>query len=496
LGLNRDRSRNDFLNKRQDFEMISEAARRTRQTFTADWHRPRYHFLPPSNWMNDPNGVIQWQGQYHLFYQHNPGGPLWGDMHWGHAVSPDLIHWQDLPLAIAPTPGSPDEAGIFSGCIVNHDGTPTVFYTGTRGERNNIQTQCLATSADNLLTWQKHPGNPIIGEVPPEAGQTADFRDPFVWKEADGWYMVLGSRIQDVGGVVFLYRSQNLIDWEYLNPLLVSDAAPNTGIWECPNFFKLDDRWVLIISGHTGSSTGDVAYFVGDYANHRFTPTSRGILDFGQLYAPLSMLDDQNRRILFGWVREARSEVEQRQAGWSGVQSIPRVLALDDQERLHMTPVPELEKIRMQHHHYNAMDLTERVRLDVTGLAFDISAEFEVQAGGQCSISLACAPDNQEHIDIAYDAATQHLIVRKVGASGAGALVTHIREARHELAAGEMLQLRILLDGSVVEIIANERTSITSRVYSSHAENNGVAVSGTNARLHALDLWEMPSIWQ
>src|SRR5438270_14066279 len=98
----------------------------------ADPHRPRYHFLPPSNWMNDPNGLIQWNGAYHLFYQYNPFAPVWGSIHWGHAVSADLVHWRDLPIALAPTPGSADEFGVFSGCAFDNDGAATILYTGVR----------------------------------------------------------------------------------------------------------------------------------------------------------------------------------------------------------------------------------------------------------------------------------------------------------------------------------------------------------------------------
>lgn len=437
--------------------------------------------------MNDPNGVIQWQGKYHLFYQHNPNGPLWGDMHWGHAVSSDLVHWQDLPVALAPTPGGPDEAGCFSGCAVDNNGLPTLIYTGTRGARNEIQTQCIATSSDGLLTWTKHAGNPVLSEVPAESGQTRDFRDPFVWKENGRWYAVLGSRIQGAGGAVFLYRSDDLIHWEYLHPLLVGDASRNGVIWECPNFFKLGDHWVLIIAAHTGHSTGEVFYFVGQYENDRFVPAFEGILDYGQLYAPLTCVDARGRRLLFGWVREARSETEQRLAGWSGVQSIPRVLTLDSQQRLLMAPVPELEAIRGQHHHYGA----ETTQVDAAGLALDIAAEFD--AVGRRGLSVACSPDGVERMDIVYDASTQRLGIHKVSAEVNHAINTHSREVRHELAAGEPLQLRILMDGSVVEIIANQRTSVTSRVYPTQAENNRVRLLGSP---RSLDIWEMPSIWQ
>lgn len=473
--------------------MTSKPTLAPRQSLNADFHRPQYHFQPPSNWMNDPNGFIQWQGTYHLFYQYNPYGPLWGNMHWGHASSEDLIHWTDLPIALAPTPDGCDASGIFSGSAVNHNGTPTIFYTGTRGERNNIQVQCIATSQDHLLTWEKHAANPIISDIPAVAGQKADFRDPFVWQEDDAWYMVVGSRIQDVGGVVFLYRSHNLTDWEYLHPLLVGDMHRNGVIWECPNFFKLGEHWVLIISSHTGSATGDVIYFVGTYENHHFTPFYEGVLEYGQLYAPLTTLDDQNRRLLFGWIRESRSNDEQSTAGWSGVQSIPRILSLDNQHRLQMTPIPELERLRGHHRHYGPVDLMPEVSVDATGLALEMIAEFVPQPDGTCGLSLACDSNGIERLDIAYDTATRRLSVHRISPDS---VITGPWSAPHELSADEPLRLHILLDGSVVEIIANQRTSLTSRVYPSQPTCNGVRLLGAKTLLRSLDIWNMSSIWQ
>lgn len=467
-----------------------------RQQFASDIHRPHYHFLPPANWMNDPNGVIQWDSQYHLFYQYNPDGAYHANMHWGHAVSPDLVHWQDLPVALAPTPGGPDEGGCWSGCAVDNNGVPTIFYTAAAGERAAVQTQALATSADGLLTWDKYAGNPVLSDVPVESGQTRNFRDPFVWREGDTWYMVVASQIVGAGGVVFLFRSSNLIDWEYLNPLYGSDDHRFGLIWECPNFFRLGDKWVLIISAHTGSTIDTVFYFVGDYANHRFTPVYSGVLDYGSLYAPLTLADDADRRILFGWLREARSEVDQRLAGWSGVQSVPRVLTLDTGNRLLMNPAPELETLRGQHHTVEPMSITGTKTLAVTGRALDIVAAFAPDADGYCGFSLACSANGSERVDVLYHAAIQQISVHKVNVEANGSTTTHSREVRHELAPGENLDLRILLDGSVVEIIANERTSLTSRFYPRSADSEQVRLLGARTTLVALDIWEMPSIWQ
>src|SRR2546423_3561670 len=160
-----------------------------------DPHRPRYHFLPPANWLNDPNGLIHWKGEYHMFYQYNPNGPFWGTIHWGHAASADLVHWRHLPVALAPTPGSADEHGCFSGCAVDNNGVPTLVYTGVRGEE---QLPCIATGSDDMLTWQKYPGNPVIA-APPDGIDPLDFRDHSVWWETDAWYQVIGSGIKDLG---------------------------------------------------------------------------------------------------------------------------------------------------------------------------------------------------------------------------------------------------------------------------------------------------------
>src|SRR5438270_8146407 len=145
--------------RRRHFLSLSAAAAfgQERNNPAFDHQRPKYHFLPAAHWMNDPNGPIFWKGKYHMFYQYNPHGAFWGTMHWGHAVSTDMIHWKHLPVALAPTPGGPDKDGVFSGCTVDNDGVPTIIYTGTKPE-----VQCIATGNDELTTWKKYKGNPVI----------------------------------------------------------------------------------------------------------------------------------------------------------------------------------------------------------------------------------------------------------------------------------------------------------------------------------------------
>jgi len=456
-----------------------------------DIHRPQYHYLPARNWMNDPNGVIQWQGRYHLFYQYNPYGANHANMHWGHAISDDLVHWEELPIALSPTPDSVDRGGIFSGCTVDDKGTPTAFYTGVN-EDYSIQLQCMAQGNDDLTVWKKSSANPVIDSVPPEMGQTGDFRDPYVWQESDGWYMVVGSRVEGVGGAILLYRSDNLIDWQYLNPLFVGESARNGVMFECPNFFKLDDKWVLIISSHTGQTTGTVLYFVGRYEHHKFIPEVEGVLDSGYYYAPLSHLDEQGRRILWGWIREGRTVEQQISAGWSGVQAIPRVLTLGADHHLCMLPVPELETIRNTRHRFTADNLTNEL-LPASGLSLDIEATFKV-TDATCGIEVACSLDGIEKTTIYYEPSTETLRIVRQYNEATTKVDTYAQGLSHRLLADEKLELRILLDGSVLEVIANQRACITSRIYPTSKAHHHIRVVNSTA-LEKLNIWEVESIW-
>lgn len=477
---------------------LTEHAAALRQRLSGDPTRPTYHFLPPAYWMNDPNGLIHWNGQYHLFYQHNPYSAAHANMHWGHAVSTDLIHWKDLPVALTPTPGGPDEGGCWSGCAVNHDGVPTLIYTGVLGNRGELQqAQCIATSHDELLTWEKYDGNPVIATVPAEAKQTRDFRDPFVWREGETWYMVLGSRIGEAEPAVFLYQSDDLYQWQYLNPLIVGSQPGHGVIWECPNFFRLGDQWVLIVSAHTGTSTGRVLYFVGSFDGQRFTPESEGTLDYGYLYAPLTILDEAGRRLMWGWLREGRPVEAQVAADWSGVQSIPRELSLLPDGRLGMQPVPELEAIRGRHHHTDQMALSDNFEMDFDGTALEIIAEFQPGETGEFGLTLTTARDGSEYTRILYNVVAQQIIVDRAHASADATVDAWANMAHCELAPGETLRLHILLDASVIEIIANQRTSVTSRIYPTRAEGLRLTLFSrqSEASLQSLDSWEMQSIW-
>ncbi len=459
--------------------------------FQADQHRPLYHFLPEANWLNDPNGVIQWQDEYHLFYQHNPNGAFHNTIHWGHAVSRDLVHWEHLPVALTPTPGTADADGCWSGYTVNNQGVPTIIYTGIR---NRVQLPCLATSPDNLRTWHKYEGNPIIA-TPPQNLDVTGFRDHCVWQDKNGlWYQIIGTGFKPGGGAALLYRSPDLLQWEYLHPLYSGDFEKTGIVWECPDFFQLDEKFVLFIS-----STVDrqVVYYVGDYVNQKFQPSqnARRFDHGGYSYAHQSLRDSTGRRIVWSWIREGRGIPAQKAAGWSGLMSLPLVLSWQPNQNLGIAFAPELQALRGEHYHLNNLELSSDLPLEeIKGDCLEIEVEVEfLEEAGEFGITLRASPDDREQTRISYQTGPHQLIMDCSQSSLDTEVNNEIRQAEHRLAPGESLKLHLFLDRSVIEMCANNQTYMTARVYPTRADSLGLRLSARQGRLKikSLDIWTL-----
>jgi beta-fructofuranosidase len=468
------------------------------EKLAADPQRPRYHLLPPANWMNDPNGPLFWKGQYHMFYQYNPNGAFPESMHWGHAVSPDLVHWKHLPIALAPTPGGSDKDGCWSGCAVVEQGVPTIVYTGVFP-----QAQCIARSDDGMTTWRKYPGNPVIA-APPQGMETTGFRDPCVWREGEQWFLAIGSGVKDQGGMILLYRSGDLSHWDYLHllckgrksELLPGKDPVSTGeMWECPDFFPLGDKHALIVS-----TQGAVVYSMGRYVNQYFHPEVQGKADLGDCYyAARSMVDEKGRRILWGWIREGRSDTAQRAAGWAGVMSLPRVLTLGHEGALGMAPASEIEALRGKHHRFEGLPIVPgsfSLWKSVRGDSLEIQAELEPGASEAVGLTLRSTPDGKEQTSITYKRTSGQLLVERERSSLSPGVDRGSPGGAFALAEDETLKLRVFLDASVIEIFANDRACLTTRIYPSRSDSLGLGTfaRGDKARLKALDVWEMRPI--
>jgi beta-fructofuranosidase len=307
--------------------------------------RPALHFAPAQGWMNDPNGLIQWNGRVHLFYQHNPAGPAPENIAWGHASSTDLWTWQDHPLALEPDPAGPDRDGCFSGCAVVADGTPRLLYTGVNGQR---ELPCLAEAADSdLIRWTRDPGNPVIASPPGEAVRA--FRDHSAWRDGPAWYQVVGGGLQDRGGALFLYRSADLRTWHYAGVLAAAaDHGLDGVIWECPDVFVLGGTTVVVVSVWDGQPPYAM-WMTGQVTGHRFVPRQAGRCDAGhRYYAPQSLTLADGRRVAFGWVRECLGELTGPDKTRVGAMSLPRELFLDSGGALRSRPSRELDSARRE----------------------------------------------------------------------------------------------------------------------------------------------------
>ena len=468
-----------------------------RDRLAADSHRPRYHVSPPANWLNDPNGLVQWNGRYHVFYQYNPTGPFHNTIHWGHAVSDDLVHWEDRPVALSPSPDGPDRDGCWSGCAIDDDGVATILYTGGRG---TAQLPCLATAADDDLTvWNKDPESPVIEELPddPEVLRTEDwegeFRDHCVWREGDLWHQLIGAGIEDGGGAVLLYVSPDLRDWEYRGPILTGDHDTAGTVWECPELLDLGEKQLLHVSNYEA-----VVYFLGSYADGDFSVDRREKLDHGDFYAPQSMWTDDGRTLTWGWLPEARDVSAQWDAGWSGTLSVPRELSLAADGGLQQRPAAELTELRNAHTGVERLRLGngERRTLDVRSRRFELACTVRLDDADAVELGVLETPDDEERTPVRYTKHGEVIIDRTAASLDPQATTDSQRMAVTPYDAP--LSLRVFADGSTVELFANERHCLTSRVYPTREDAVGVSLSaaGGAATVTALDCWELGEAWR
>ena len=315
-------------------------------------YRPTFHLAPEYGWMNDPNGFVYYHGEYHLFYQSNPYDSEWDTMHWGHAKSKDLIHWEHLPIALAPDQPY-DSKGCFSGSAIVVEDELVLIYTGV-SEVNGVvqQVQCIASSSDGIH-FEKSGHNPVIDQSNlGDLGTTVDFRDPKIFKRNDTYYTVIASKTSEghpTRGQIFIFSSSDLVNWSKVS-ILIEGNDQLGNIWECPDLFELDGKDVLILSpmnmpqqGNQYQNLNSSIAMIGemDWNNLSFKLERYEELDYGlDYYAPQTCLDNQNRRIVVAWQQmwERTNVLDEKQSGWSGMMTLPRVLSIKDNALVQYVP--------------------------------------------------------------------------------------------------------------------------------------------------------------
>ncbi|TVR21019.1 MAG: glycoside hydrolase family 32 protein [Nitriliruptor sp.] len=467
-------------------------------------HRPYAHLRPERGWTNDPTGPVRWQSRTHLFHQYNPQGGYWDRPHWGHLVSDDLVRWQRRPVALSPTPGGPDAAGCYSGCVVIDGDAAVMAYTGVVGPPvpGQLQVTCLARSTDPLLDrWVKDPTNPVT--TAPPGRQLLGFRDPFLWQDDRRWWQAIGAGSREEGGEVLLYSSTDLHRWVPHGALLTKadldavDPQVWTGsMWECPVLLRGRDGDALLLSIHDEVDTHYPLAVVGQLVADRFVPSRLQRLDLGpDLYAPCLLQEADGTAISWAWSWEARTPAAQRASGWAGVLSAPRRLEVVD-GHLRVAPLAQLTQLRER-----ALDVrpTPTARGWVAaGIDTDV-ADLELTLGPaveRIDLKLRCSPGREEVTTLTLDRSRGEVWLDREHAS----LDPAVRGGRYGGPLDPALPIqhvRVLLDRSIVEVFVDHRVALTARIYPTREDSTGVEVVGAPDSLADIRLraWSLTSIW-
>lgn len=477
-------SRLDIANQAvwEHFEIVNE------QPF-----RLQYHLMPPTNWMNDPNGLIYFNGEYHVFYQHDPYGTIQGPMYWGHLSSPDLIKWQHRPIALAPD--TDYDASCFSGSAVINNDKLTLIYTSHDEQRTPKEMQCVATSEDGVY-FEKDAANPVLRQPPEGAG--FDFRDPKVWEYGDHWYMVIGN-CRDGCGQALLYRSNDLRHWQEVGVSLVSDEYCGH-MWECPDIYPLDSHFVLAFSPiDSPISRNTLAVGNLDYETGRFDPIFYQEADYGEdFYAMQSMETPDGRRIMIAWMEKWRDEYVTASEGWVGAMTIMREVSLEN-DHVMVRPVREIAELRQKQPvsgKYYVEPETRGHLKNVHGSSLEIVIELRFndarcQQGG---LRLRTSGDSSQETLVYYDR-QRHAVVCDRSRSGLGSTVETFAPAEPD--QNQIISLQIFIDHSSIEVFVNNgKAVITNRIYPD-PDSTGYELYavGGSMEVPTFTAWALHSIW-
>lgn len=487
-------------------------------------YRPQFHFTPPAHWMNDPNGMVYYDGEYHLFYQHYPDSTVWGPMHWGHALSTDLVHWEHLPIALYP-----DSLGyIFSGSAVvdwqNTTGFGTIenpplvaIYTyhninGERSGRNDFQYQGIAYSLDKGRNWTKYEKNPVLLNP-----GIRDFRDPKVFwnKENKKWIMTLA-----VKDHIQFYSSSDLINWKKESEFGKVLGA-HGGVWECPDLFQLkvegseDKVWVLLVSINPGGLYGGsgTQYFVGDFDGNKFSTnqTETKWIDYGRdNYAGVTWSDipeTDERRLSIGWMSNWSYAQVVPTKNWRSALTVPKELVLQqkgNEYTVRSVPVKELNKLRDKKTDIEPQVVSETVDIEPGDILISRSEmNFQFKLKDESNFELAeefgiITYNNQgEEIEISFNPVNSEVSVDRTNAGITAFSDDFSGRYSAKCNFGDLLNVRLYVDESSIEVFVNDgEVAMTNIVFPTIPYNKIKFYAKNGAvKLDKAEIWGLRSIW-
>lgn len=442
-------------------------------------HRPKFHFTPPSHWMNDPNGLVYHDGEYHLFYQHYPEGIVWGPMHWGHAVSTDLMHWKHLPIALYP-----DSLGlIFSGSAVIDKNNSAGFGKNAmiaifthhhmdmeKAGSNVFQYQSIAYSTDRGRSFKKYEGNPVIKNP-----GIKDFRDPKVrWDDQNKqWVMVLAAYDK-----ALFYTSKNLKDWNKSGEFGIPG---DQRLWECPDLFPLkvqgthEQKWILITSIQKDAPNGGTAtsYFVGDFDGKEFKGDYQKQLwlDYGKdNYAFVTWNHNPDvRTIGIGWMSNWQYANTLPATTWRNSCTIPRELSLiktNNEYKLVQTPVSELKKLRHNPVAISPMILKNYQGIDNHSKIKDLEIRIDFAKSTAKEFGIELKNKYGENVKIGYDKTLNQFYIDRTNAGKKDfSKEFPVMQYAPRFSKSNILKLRILIDATSVELFADDGLTVMTSVF-------------------------------
>lgn len=483
------------------FAIIGVFSMQTNTPVYQETFRPQFHFSPPAKWMNDPNGLVYFEGEYHLFYQYNPNDVVWGPMHWGHAVSPDLVHWENLPIALSPD----DNGTIFSGSAVIDVNNTAGFGANAMVAiySYNTQTQGVAYSTDRGRTWTKYAGNPVMPAL-----STPDFRDPKVFwhEETSQWVMVIAA-----GREAQFYTSPNLTVWTFASRFAAGHVV---AIWEVPDIFPLEidgqAKWVLTVGVGADAPAGGngVQYFIGDFDGQTYTndnPTGTTLwLDYGaDNYAGTTWNNEPDgRRLYIGWMNNWTYGNSIPTSTWRGATTLPREFHLVNTPegiRLGQAPIAAIEQLRTPIGTWDNLPISsaEQVIDEVQGRTLEIIAE--IQPGSAERWGLTVQRGENAGTRIVYNPARSSLLISRSATTSTGNIPNFTTPFGAPLELnGAPLRLRIFVDESSVEVFAQDGLiSMTAQTFVDPAAN-GLSFFADNGDItvNHLEIYALASIWQ